>query len=162
MFDSGQLGRKTGGGFYRMLKNEDGSRQKQMYDAVSKNWVASDGTQVEQSPAQLLYGTDAESEFVWNLISETLSYAADLVPEISNDIVNVDRAMRWGFNWKQGPFELLDEFGPSRFIERLEADGRDVPNMLNILRRSGHTRFYSESGKQFLGTDGQMQDLPKQ
>lgn len=162
MLDSRQLGRKTGGGFYRMLKNEDGSRLKQMYDPASNDWVEAAGTSVEQDARQLMFSSSREGEFVWNLVSETLCYAADLVPEISNDIVNVDRAMRWGFNWKKGPFELLDELGPNQFAERLETEGRKVPNMLNILRLSGHLTFYAQSGASYLGTDGELHEVPQE
>ncbi len=160
MHDTGQLGRKTGGGFYRMLKNDDGSRLKQMYDPASGEWTDVAGASVDSDPATLAFGSGSESVFVWNLISETLCYAADLVPEISNDIVNVDRAMRWGFNWKQGPFELLDQLGPNRVIERLESEGSKVPNMLAVLRASGQTHFYAESGEQYLGVDGARHPVP--
>lgn len=162
MHDSGQLGRKTGGGFYRMLKNEDGSRLKQMFDPANKNWVAAEGASVEQNSVELMFSPDSEGEFVWNLVAETLCYAADLVPEISNDIVNVDRAMRWGFNWKQGPFELLDQLGPNPFIERLETEGRQVPNMLKILRSSGQEKFYTQSGTRYVGTDGELHEVPQE
>jgi len=162
MYDSGQLGRKTGGGFYRMLKNEDGSRLKQMYDPASGGWSDAAGTSVDQDSAVLMFNSDAEGNFVWNLVSETLCYAADLVPEISNDIVNVDRAMRWGFNWKMGPFELLDYFGPNKVVERLQSEGRKVPDMLNVLRSSGQSTFYSESGSQFLTVDGTLQGVPEE
>ena len=162
MHDAGQLGRKTGGGFYRMLKNEDGSRLKQMFDPANNDWVDAGRASVEQNAGELMFSSDHEGDFVWNLVSETLCYAADLVPEISNDIVNVDRAMRWGFNWKKGPFELLDELGPNQFAERLESEGRKIPNMLNILRSSGQASFYAQSGAGFLGTDGDLHEVPQE
>ena len=150
MLDAGQLGRKTGGGFYRMLKNEDGSRRKQMFDPGSNGWVDSGGTSVDQDLRALAFGSSDESDFVWGLVSETLCYAANLVPDISNDIVNVDRAMRWGFNWKRGPFELLDDLGPNDVIERLKAEGRTVPKMLALLQSSGKQQFYSDSGRELF------------
>ena len=67
----------------------------------------------------------------------TLCYAADLLPEIADDIVNVDRAMRWGFNWANGPFELLDAIGPERVIARLEHERAPLPTMLQVLRARG-------------------------
>ena len=162
MHSAGQLGRKTGGGFYRMLKNEDGSRLKQMYDPASGDWTDATKTTVDQDAATLTFGSDSDSKFVWSLISETLCYAADLVPQISNDIVNVDRAMRWGFNWKQGPFELLDQLGPDKVIDKLESENRKVPNMLALLRSSGHANFYAQSGTQYLGTDGTLHPVPEE
>ncbi len=159
MHDCGQLGRKTGGGFYRMLKNDDGSRLKQMYEPESGNWVDVVGTSVDADATALAFASGSEGDFVWSLVSETLCYAADLVPEISNDIVNVDRAMRWGFNWKKGPFELLDQFGPNRVIERLESEGCKIPAMLEVLRTNGQPTFYTTGG-QYLGVDGQLHEVP--
>jgi 3-hydroxyacyl-CoA dehydrogenase len=89
-----------------------------------------------------------------------LVYAAGLVPQISDDIVNVDRAMRWGFAWEKGPFQLLDEIGPSEVITRLEQEAHQVPHMLAILRDAGAESFYRDDGKEFLGTDGKYHPTP--
>ena len=108
----------------------------------------------------LFDANDAQGRFAWALMGGTLAYAAALVPEISDDIVNVDRAMRWGFAWKQGPFEMLDALDPAAVITRLEQNHRPVPNMLAILRDAGADRFYRDEGKEFLGTDGQYHPAP--
>ena len=160
MLGNGQLGRKSGGGYYRMLKSEDGSRKKEMYDPQSNEWHAVQGEAIEQDAKSLLFDSSAESEFVWNMVADTLCYAADLVPEISNDIVNIDRAMRWGFNWQAGPFQMLDEFGPADVIDRLQSDGRDIPHMLATLRSCGSDGFYSEDGLNYLGSDGNLHAVP--
>ena len=83
-----------------------------------------------------------------------LCYAAGLVPEISNDVVNIDNAMRWGFAWRKGPFELLDALGPNRVIAKLEADGQPLPAMLQVLKDAGGDSFYRNDGGEFLGLDG--------
>jgi 3-hydroxyacyl-CoA dehydrogenase len=101
-----------------------------------------------------MYGTDAESQFTWNLMSDTFIYASALVPEISDDIVNVDRAMKWGFNWAQGPFELLDTIDPVKFAEKCKSSGIAVEGMLKVLVDSGNTTFYRNEGTEFLGLDG--------
>lgn len=93
-------------------------------------------------------------------MSNTLAYAADLVPEIADDIVNIDRAMRWGFNWQQGPFEMIDEIGAARFAEKLNAEGRDTPRMLKVLADAGKESFYD--GDRFLGTDGEYHKIPSE
>ena len=59
---------------------------------------------------------------------------------------NVDRAMRWGFNWQRGPFELLDALGPARIIDRLEMADQPLPRMLEVLRQAGAERFYADGG----------------
>ena len=90
----------------------------------------------------------------------TLCYAADLVGEISDDIVNVDRAMRWGFAWKQGPFEMLDALGPARVADKVRASGLHVPKMLGVLADAGAETFYADGGAKFLGLDGAYHDVP--
>jgi len=161
MMARGQLGRKTGGGFYKLTKHEGGSRSKETFDLLSGAWRPS----VEATPSHgdarsLLFADDVEGRFAWACMGGALVYAADLVPQISDDIVNVDRAMRWGFAWKKGPFELLDEIGPSAVITRLEQEAHQVPRMLAILRDSGAESFYRNGGKEFLGTDGKYHQVP--
>ena len=161
MMARGQLGRKTGGGFYKLIKHEDGSRSKETFDLLSGEWRAS----VEAAPGHadaksLLFAGDVEGRFAWACLGGALAYAAGLVPQISDDIVNVDRAMRWGFAWKKGPFQLLDEIGPSEVITRLEQEAHLVPHMLAILRDVGAEGFYCDGGKEFLGTDGKYHSVP--
>ena len=103
-----------------------------------------------------MFAGDTAGGLAWDLMSATLAYAADLVPEISDDIVNIDRALRWGFNWKQGPFELIDRVGPERIAARLEAEGRPVPRMLRVLRDAGEPAFYRAGGAEQLGLDGRF------
>jgi 3-hydroxyacyl-CoA dehydrogenase len=161
MLQRGQLGRKSGGGFYRSQRLDDGSRRKEVFDLGSGRWR--DAQEIELAPehafaSALLFADDAAGRFVWDLMSATLCYAADLVPEIADDIVNVDRALRWGFNWRNGPFELLDAIGPGRVIARLEAEGRPLPRMLAVLQVSDVGRFYRDEA--YLGTDGAFHPMP--
>jgi 3-hydroxyacyl-CoA dehydrogenase len=105
----------------------------------------------------LIFGTDVAGRFAWGVMGGTLCYAAQLIPEIADDIVNVDRALRWGFNWAKGPFELLDALGPERVAEQLAAEGRALPRMLQVLRTAGAERFYHDDGRH-LGRDGAWHD----
>jgi 3-hydroxyacyl-CoA dehydrogenase len=157
MLARGQLGRISGGGFYRLVKAADGSRSKETFDLASARWRPSRSVELADQHADagaLLFADDAAGRFAWDLLGRTLGYTADLVPEIADDIVDVDRAMRWGFNWRQGPFELLDALGPSRAALRLESEGQPLPKMLQVLRRAGAERFYRAGGQQQLGPDG--------
>ncbi len=161
MLARGQLGRKSGGGFYKLTKLEDGSRSKETFDLMTGEWrPAQDAVPDHGDIRSLFDADDAQGRFAWALMGGTLAYAAALVPEISGDIVNVDRAMRWGFAWKQGPFELLDALDPAAVITRLEQNHRPVPNMLAILRDAGAESFYRDEGKEFLGTDGRYHPVP--
>jgi 3-hydroxyacyl-CoA dehydrogenase len=83
-----------------------------------------------------------------------------LVPEIADDIVNVDRAMRWGFAWKKGPFELMDSLGAEKVIAKLDGAGRALPRMLQTLRDSDAASFYRGGGAEYLGLDGQYHRVP--
>ncbi len=157
MLERGQLGRKTGGGFYRMLKAEDGSRIKETFDLVDQSWRPAKPVTVNaphDQASSLLFADDARGRFAADLMGGTLLYAADLVPEIADDIVNIDRAMRWGFNWAKGPFELLDDIGPARVIAKLESEGKKLPKMLDVLREAGFESFYDRGGETFLGREG--------
>ena len=75
-------------------------------------------------------GTDKAAEFAWRNLRDTLIYTVNRIPEIADDIVNVDNAMRWGFNWEIGPFEMLDAIGVPGFVARAEKDGVAVPATL--------------------------------
>ncbi len=162
MLDAGQLGRKTGGGYYKMLKDADGNKSMEVFNLQERSWRAMQAAgELDEEHAvatKLLFADSAEGHFTWQVMSNTLAYAADLVPEIADDIVNIDRAMRWGFNWQQGPFEMIDEIGADRFAEKLAADGRALPRMLQVLKDSGNSSFYN--GEQYLDSNGNYQPMP--
>ena len=88
----------------------------------------------------------------------TLSYCASLVPEVSDDIVSVDEAMRLGYNWKRGPFELIDDLGPDWLAGALADAGLPVPPLLALAK--GRSFYRSEAGRlQYLGIDGAWRDV---
>ncbi len=161
MLKSGQLGRKTGGGFYKLIKSDSGEKSMQVFDLTSQSWRPMSPATLDaehQEIKTLMFSDDAEGRFAWDIMSATLGYSSSLVPEISNDIVNVDRAMRWGFAWAQGPFELLDAIGPAQFAEKYAAEGNTIDGMLKVLLDSGKTSFYS--GNSYLTTNGNYEEIP--
>ena len=163
MLERGQLGRKSGGGFYRMLKAEDGSRTKETFDLGTEDWrpVGKAALDAPYDRAEtLLFADDPKGRFAADLMGGTLLYAAGLVPEIADDIVNVDRAMRWGFNWQRGPFELLDLIGPDRVSETLASENKPLPKMLDVLEQAGAASFYRDDGAAYLGLDGAYHAVP--
>ncbi len=148
MADRGQLGRKTGGGFARRTKLADGSRKAETFDLVTGEWRAASAPDLEGVPADLgevMFADSPQGELARHIFGGTLAYAADLVPEIADDIANVDNAIRWGFNWVYGPFEMLDHLGPSRVIEFLRGIGAPLPSMLATLEASGQPTFYAQT-----------------
>ncbi|MBX9633937.1 MAG: 3-hydroxyacyl-CoA dehydrogenase family protein, partial [Magnetospirillum sp.] len=156
LLERGQLGRKSGGGFYRVTKAADGSKTKEVFDLVKGAWRPSVPVAITETDP--LFAHTPLGRFAWDLMGDTLLYAADLVPEIADDIVNIDRAMRWGFNWQRGPFEFLDHLGPKRVIARLRSEGRRLPRMLEVLENSGQERFYTDG--QYLSRDGINRTIP--
>ncbi len=163
MFDRGQLGRKTGGGFYKLIKHDDGTKNKQVFDPISGDWHDAQGVELSaehKNFTKLMFSDSEEGRFCWDMMSLTLAYAADLVPQIADDIVNIDRAMRWGFNWKQGPFEMIDTIGTDRFAERLREENRPIPKMLAVLEQAGVESFYRNEGSEYLSTEGKYIAVP--
>ncbi len=162
MLADGQLGRKTGGGYYKMLKDADGNKSMEVFDLTKQQWrpmQPAEALDDQHSLAtNLLFANTAEGQFAWQVMSNTLAYAAGLVPQIADDIVNIDRAMRWGFNWQQGPFELLDAIGNAKFADKLKAENRQIPKMLQTLLDAGETNFYK--GDTFFTTEGTYSQIP--
>lgn len=162
MLASGQLGRKTGGGYYKMNKNADGDKSMEVFNLPTQTWrpmvAASELDERHATADQLLFADSPEGQLTWRIMSNTLAYAADLVPDIADDIVNIDRAMRWGFNWQKGPFELLDTVGTERFVEKLKSEGRKIPKMLETLQQAEKSNFYSDG--EYLTTGGNYVPIP--
>jgi 3-hydroxyacyl-CoA dehydrogenase len=151
MLERGQLGRKARdlGGFNRVQKLADGAKRSETFDLVSEQWRESvepnfDGVAVDalSKPGEVMFDDSEHGRMAWQIFGGTLRYAAGLVPEIADDIVNIDNAIRWGFNWAYGPFELLDHIGPDRVIAKIRAEGSPLPVMLQVLADSGSTSFY--------------------
>ena len=133
MIENGQTGNKQGKGFYRdsdhgnreVLNLSTGSYQ----PAPRLNLPLAE--QAERlGVKQLLADNSLHGQFAWRVLSRTLSYAASLIPEVGDDPLAIDDAMKLGYNWVKGPFELLDEIGIDYFIERLKADQQTVPAFL--------------------------------
>lgn len=163
MHDRGQLGRKSGGGFYKLIRHEDGGKSMEVFDIEGGAWRAAQKAELpadEQTLPALFAGKTANGKFVRDLTATTLCYAAALVPEISDDIVNIDRAMRWGFNWRRGPFEMIDHIGAQTLLAHLDAAGESPPKMLQVLRDNGAESFYRNDGGEYLSADGSWRAVP--
>jgi 3-hydroxyacyl-CoA dehydrogenase len=162
MIEAGQLGNKTKGGFFKKEKGPEGTQKLQLdpktggYVPTSKPRFSSvEATKGVDDPVKrlqaVLAGSDKGAQFAWRNLRDTLIYAFKRIPEIADDVVNVDNAMRWGFNWELGPFEMLDAIGVARFVERATKDGVAVPAALRAIER-----FYRTEGatRRFTSLDG--------
>ena len=158
------LGDKTGQGFYKKVKGvgekeiltldtstfEYRPRQKARFASLEAGKAVDDTRErLRALVGPILAGQpgDKAQQFLWGALSETCSYAARRVPEISDDIANVDRAMRWGFGWELGPFEMIDALGVQNFTAQLKKENRPVPVLIEKLLASSRKSFYeSEKG----------------
>ena len=163
MIKDGYTGRKGKGGFYRIDKSQ-GRKDKQAINLTSGEYIAVQAPEIaelkgaEKNLRGLMSSKSKVGRYAWNVMARVLSYAASLVPGAAEEIVAIDEAMRLGYNWKLGPFELIDRIGPAWLAKALAEDGIAVPE---ILAKVGEQTFYRiEDGKrQFFGLDGAYHDL---
>ena len=163
LIETGYTGRKGKGGFYR-LNRADGQRVKEAIDLATGKYHVADKPRLDcvdaakAGPRALFESDERAARYAWRVMSRTLAYACSLVPEIADDIAAVDGAMRLGYNWKWGPFELLDRIGPAWFRDRLAAVGIDAPP---LLERVGEGSFYRiEQGRlRYLTVEGDYADV---
>jgi len=163
MLERGQLGRKSReqGGFARVQKLDDGRKRIETFDLLTEQWRDAVEPDLDGVPAELgavLFDETPQGHLAWEIFGGTLRYAAGLVPEIADDIVNVDHAIRWGFNWVHGPFEMVDAVGADRVVERIRGEGADLPVMLQVLADSDGPTFYRDG--EYLGRDGIWRTTP--
>jgi 3-hydroxyacyl-CoA dehydrogenase len=150
MIAAGLTGRKGKGGFYRMDRTA-GGKSMQVIDLQTGEYRPQREARVKGVAAAkkgglraLLESPDPGGRYAWGMLSETLAYAASLVPEIADEVASVDEALRAGYSWTWGPFELIDQIGAKWFAERLAAEGRAVPALLSAV---GDGTFYrTENG----------------
>ena len=149
MIANGYTGRKGKGGFYR-LRREGGERIRESIDLATGEYRRSERARLacvdaakSGGPRALLEHDSEEGRYAWRVLSSVIAYSAALVPEISDDVADVDTAMRLGYNWRAGPFEMADRLGVGWLIDRLGAAGRPMPPMLEAAREGG---FYRETG----------------
>ncbi len=171
MIDSGYTGRKGKGGFYR-LNTEGGTKVKEAKNLKTGEYAAADKPKLASVEAAraglqaLVTHEDEGGKYAWAVLRDLLHYTAELVPEISDDIVAIDDAMRMGYNWKYGPFELIDRLGddkvsgPKWFAEKLKEDGLSVPA---IITAAGDKPLYAvqDAKRVYLNLKGAYEDLPR-
>src|SRR3972149_1923498 len=160
MVRRGWIGEKKGGGFYRRVDGEIQALDLSTMDyrprrKASFPWVETTMT-LEGPDARLRAVTSAKDkggQFLWTLVRDVLVYAARRIPEISDDIVNVDRAIRWGFAWEHGPFETWDALGVKEMAARLEREGVALPPVVTQVLQQGSGAFYRREDARLLYFD---------
>ncbi|MDE8345112.1 MAG: 3-hydroxyacyl-CoA dehydrogenase NAD-binding domain-containing protein [Acidocella sp.] len=150
MIAEGYTGNKGKGGFYRSARGADGKRVKSALDLTAAArgtlaWRAAMRVDVPllkdaRKDLKILLASESKyGKYAWGVLGRTLVYAASLVPEISSSIADIDAAMRLGYTWKFGPFELIDRLGAAWVATHLAKLGLDVPPLLQKL---GGSTFY--------------------
>lgn len=165
----GRLGEKSGAGFYRKQRGTDGrSRIESLrldtleYGEQSRvNSPIIDAAKAAKGAApkaKAVLGTDPShkhAQFAWSTLKKTLLYSAAQVGIIADSIADIDRAMRWGFNWELGPFELWDAIGLEKSVARMKREGDTIPEWVEAWLADGHDSFYKAADqKRFYATKG--------
>lgn len=156
MVKRGWTGNKAGQGFYKKQRGEGGKTEYLALDYATMEYRPSQKVKFPSIEAAkgiedtaeriraLMYGKDRVGEFLWKTVSRNLIYAANRIPEISDDIVNIDNAARWGFNHELGIFELWDAIGVEKSVERMKQEGLSIPPLVEKLFASGRKSFYEQ------------------
>ena len=158
MIADGYTGRKGKGGYYRFAKTEAG-KVKESINLSTGEYAPSVTPQIPTLETAgkdlrvLCEANDKIGQFAWRVLSETLTYAFELVPATVADVTLVDAGMRMGYNWKFGPFELMDKLGADWFVARLKSESRQVPAFLEKAMGKSFYRIDSRR-REFLQLDG--------
>ena len=149
---AGNTGRKSAGGFYRMTATAGGAKAKEAIDLATGAYRAErpaklaslDAAKGKGALRTLVAHPDAGGRFARALLAKALHYAASLVPAIADRVSDVDEAMRLGYGWKAGPFELLDQLGADTFAAMCRERGLDVPAL--VATATGRPFYRTEAG----------------
>lgn len=172
MLNKGWLGSKSGQGFFLKKGKEileldpatmEYGPRKKLKTAATEMSRQEKGTANKMKA--LVYAEDRAGSLLWNIISPVLVYSAELLGIIADDIVAIDRAMKWGFGWELGPFETWDAIGLETSLKKFEASGKEVPVWVKEMVEKGFSSFYKEEdGNVFFYHNGEyklLEENPK-
>ena len=164
MVDDGRLGAKTGAGFYR--KSSDGLEAVDLQTLTYRPLQAADvdlptrGSLADRLAA-LWDSDDRLGKFAREHLVATLSYCARCAAEVAHGLEDVDRALRWGFNWEAGPFEMIDLIGARRVCDAVHASGAQLPPLLESIAGEQPARVYVDAGALVLAPTGDRRNAPR-
>ena len=162
MIQDGYTGRKGKGGFYRL--NKDGGKKvkeaRNLYTGeylnANRRAAFPSAKMGKRGISSLMDCNDEGARLVKEVLLDSLSYAAHIVPDVSDDIYSIDGAMKVGYNWKAGPFEMMDSIGVESMVERLESSGREVPSFLSLAAERGSFYGMEDGEITRLAPSGEM------
>jgi len=167
------LGQKTKQGFYKKVKQE-GKEETLVLDYEKLDYrpqtktgfpsieAAKNIEDVGERIKTLVMSPDRGGQFAWKSLKKTLLYSAEKIPEIADDVVSIDRAMRWGYNWELGPFEVWDAIGLKSSVKRMEKEGDQIPPLVEQLLSKGYSSFYDKKDSRTVFFDlgaGQYREI---
>ena len=154
MLEKNMLGAKTKGGFYKKIA-VDGKKVKHVIDVNTLEYVPIVKPAFESLAAAkkaptlgakleaFFEGNDKAAEFVWRHVTGLFLYSASKIGEVSDDVLNMDRGLKWGYNHDKGPFELFSEVDLPKYIARMKAEGMAVPAWIDEMLAAGINKFYN-------------------
>jgi 3-hydroxyacyl-CoA dehydrogenase len=149
------LGQKTKQGFYKRVKQE-GKEETLVLDYGKFDYrpqekvnlpsveMGKNIDDIRERIKALVLSPDRGGQFAWKILEKTLLYSAEKIPEVSDDILNIDRAMKWGYNWELGPFEIWDAIGLKSSVKRMEKEGEAIPLLVEQILNKGYSSFYEK------------------
>jgi len=162
MIEKKLLGKKSQSGFYKTDLTPEWKRIRKVIDPATLEYAefefvnfpclekAKEAKSLPEKIQTVVYGDDRGAQFAWKAVANNLIYAANRIPEISDTIVEIDNAMKWGFNFEMGPFETWDAIGLEKSVAKMEKDGLAVPAKVKQMLAAGNSTFYrTEKGKLF-------------
>jgi 3-hydroxyacyl-CoA dehydrogenase len=163
MIEGNLLGKKSQAGFYKTDLTPEWKKIRKVIDPATLEHAeygkpdlpclaaAKAAKTLPEKMKAVVYGDDKGARFAWKAVSANLIYSANRIPEISDTIVEIDNAMKWGFNFEMGPFETWDAIGVKESVEKMEADGLTVPESVKAMLAAGNESFYKlENGKPYF------------
>src|SRR6056297_304953 len=171
MVEEGAHGNKKGHGFYKKVKGEK-ENEYHVVDPDTLEYEKQKDVSFESADkAKKEYKTSGErlkflvnqddkaGKFLWEVHSDLLLYSANRIPEITESVESIDRAMQWGFNWELGPFQRWDAIGVEESVKRMEEEGREVPDSVKKMLDSGRKSFYEDDGTVYNLASGKAEEL---
>ncbi len=170
MIEKNLLGEKTKQGFYKKSKDSEGKKVILSLDYKTLEYTPQEKVKFASLEAAknasgsgeklktLYYADDPAGQFTFRTLTETLIYSANRIPEIVDDIVNIDNAMKWGFGWKLGPFETWDAVGAGKSVAKMKEGGYQIPAWVQEMLDSGKESFYKKEAGAFFYFDPASKD----
>ncbi|MDH3344676.1 MAG: 3-hydroxyacyl-CoA dehydrogenase NAD-binding domain-containing protein [Desulfobacteraceae bacterium] len=162
MIEKGLLGKKANSGFYKTDLTPEWKKIRKVIDPKTFEYSeyepadfpcladAKKAKTLTEKIKAIVYGKDKGAAYAWKVVANGLIYAANRMPKISDTIVDIDNAMKWGFNFEMGPFETWDAIGLEASVEKMQKDGFQIPEKIKQMITAGQTAFYkTEKGKRF-------------